>query len=57
MNIKKIINYQISSNSPYFDINQIKENEIRETIYYDYNNNNICFYNINEKKLNHHYLI
>ena len=45
--------YHISINGPCFCINEIKENEIcySESIYNDLNNNNICFYNINERKI------
>ena len=48
-NNKYIKNYQISANGPCYCINQIKENEIcySETI----NNNNICFFDINERKI------
>jgi len=47
------IDYQISTNGPCYCINEIKENEIcySEQIKYDFNNNNICFYNINERKI------
>jgi len=45
--------YKIPTNGPCYCINEIKENEIcySETINYDYNNSNICFYNINERKI------
>ena len=45
--------YQISTNGPCYCINEIKENEIcySEQINNDCNNNNICFYNINERKI------
>jgi len=45
--------YHISTNGPCLCINEIKENEIcySEQINYDPNNNNICFYNINERKI------
>ena len=39
--------YQISTNDPCFYINQIKENEIC----YQENNDKICFYDINERKI------
>ena len=44
--------YQISTKGPCNYINEIKENEIcySEKIN-DYNNSNICFYNINERKV------
>ena len=45
--------YHILTNDPCLCINEIKENEIcySESIYNDLNNNNICFYNINERKI------
>jgi len=45
--------YYISTNDPCLCINEIKENEIcySEAINDDLNNNNICFYNINERKI------
>ena len=52
-NNKYIKNYHISTNGPCYCINQIKENEIcySEVISYDDYNNNICFYDINERKI------
>ena len=51
-NNKYIKDYKISTNGPCFCINQIKENEIcySEIINNDSNNNNICFFDINERK-------
>ena len=45
--------YQIPTKGPCYYINEIKENEIcySEAFNYDLNNNNICFYNINERKI------
>ena len=45
--------YHLSTNGPCYCINEIKENEIcySEVINYGSNNNNICFYNINERKI------
>ena len=45
--------FKISTNGPCYCINEIKENEIcySEIINDNFNNNNICFYNINERKI------
>ena len=45
--------YQISTNDKCYCIGKIKENEIcySETNYIDFNNNKICFYDINERKI------
>ena len=40
--------YKISTNGPCYCINEIKENEI---CYSEEINDNICFYNINERKI------
>ena len=52
-NNKYIKDYKISTNGPCYCIHEIKENEIcySETINYDSNNNNICFFDINERKI------
>ena len=46
-------NYKISTNGLCYNIKVIKENEIcySETFNHDCNNNIICFYNINERKI------
>jgi len=44
--------YQISTKGQCFCINEIKENEIcYSELINDFNNNNICFYDINERKI------
>ena len=44
--------FQISTNGSCYCINEIKENEIcYSEIINDFNNNNICFYNINKRKI------
>ena len=52
-NLKYKKDYQISTNGPFYYIDQIKENEICYSVTYDYNfnNNKICFYDINERKI------
>jgi len=52
-NLKYKKDYQISTNGRCVCIGQVKENEIcySETNNYDYNNNKICFYDINERKI------
>jgi len=52
-NLKYKKDYQISTNDLCYYIGQINENEIcyTENNNYDYNNNKICFYDINERKI------
>ena len=52
-NTKYTKDYKITTNGTCFCINQIKENELcySELINNDFNNNNICFYDINKKKI------
>ena len=52
-NLKYKKDYQISTNGKCYYISQIKENEIcyQEINNLDFNNNKICFFDINERKI------
>ena len=52
-NLKYKKDYKIATNVKCYYISQIKENEIcyQETNNLDFNNNKICFFNINERKI------